>query len=79
MVLETYSLYELLEEPQLVPEKFLKDLSRSYKYNCESRFLDLEIKGKGFSYLYKFNFVPICAYTHCWLCNYHRSLEGTGK
>nr|POE53724.1 hypothetical protein CFP56_49290 [Quercus suber] len=30
MVLETYSLYELLEEPQLVPEKFLKDLSGSY-------------------------------------------------
>ena len=30
MVFETYSLYELLEEAQLVPEKFLKDLSRSY-------------------------------------------------
>ena len=30
MVLETYSLYELLEEPQLVPQKFLKDLSGSY-------------------------------------------------
>ena len=30
MVLETYSLYELLEEPQLIPEKFLKDLSGSY-------------------------------------------------
>ena len=26
MVLETYSLFELLEEPQLIPEKFLKDL-----------------------------------------------------
>ena len=30
MILETYSLYELLEEPQLVPEKFLKDLSGAY-------------------------------------------------
>ena len=30
MVLETYSLYELLEEPQLVPDKFLKDLSGSH-------------------------------------------------
>ena len=29
-VLETYSLYEFLEEPQLVPEKFLKDLSGLY-------------------------------------------------
>ena len=30
MVLETYSLFELLEEPQLVPKKFLKDLSGAY-------------------------------------------------
>ena len=27
MVLETYSLFELLEEPQLIPKKVLKDLS----------------------------------------------------
>jgi len=30
MVLETYSLFELLEEPQLVLEKFLKDLGGAY-------------------------------------------------
>ena len=30
MVLETYSLFELLEEPQLILEKFLKDLFGSY-------------------------------------------------
>ena len=30
MILETYSLYELLEEPQLAPKKFLKDLSGAY-------------------------------------------------
>ena len=30
MILETYSLFELLEEPQLIPEKFLKDLSGAY-------------------------------------------------
>ena len=30
MVLETYSLFELLEEPQLIPEKFLRDLSGNY-------------------------------------------------
>ena len=30
MILETYSLYELLEEPRLAPEKFLKDLSGAY-------------------------------------------------
>ena len=27
MVLETYSMFELLDEVPLVPEKFLKDLS----------------------------------------------------
>ena len=30
MILETYSLFELLEGPQLIPEKFLKDLSGAY-------------------------------------------------
>ena len=30
VILETYSLYELLEEPQLAPQKFLKDLSGVY-------------------------------------------------
>ena len=30
MILETYSLFELLEVPQLIPEKFLKDLSGAY-------------------------------------------------
>nr|POE60518.1 hypothetical protein CFP56_59123 [Quercus suber] len=30
MILETYSLFELLEEPQLIPEKFLKDLSGDF-------------------------------------------------
>ena len=30
MVLETYWMFELLEEPQLIPEKYLKDLSSSF-------------------------------------------------
>ena len=30
MVLETYSLFELLEEPQLIPKKFIKDLFGTY-------------------------------------------------
>ena len=30
MVLKTYSLFELIKEPQLIPDKFLKDLSSSY-------------------------------------------------
>ena len=30
MVLQTYSLFELIEEPQLIPDKFLKDLFGSY-------------------------------------------------
>ena len=39
MVLETYSLYELLEEPQLVLEKFLKDFSGSYTIIVNPNFL----------------------------------------
>ena len=30
MVLKTYSLFELIEEPQLIPDKFLKNLFGSY-------------------------------------------------
>ena len=30
MVLETYWMFELLEEPQLIPEMYLKDLSSSF-------------------------------------------------
>lgn len=30
MILEMYSMFELLDEPQLVPDKFLKDLSSSF-------------------------------------------------
>ena len=47
MVLETYSLYELLEEPQLVPEKFLKDLSGSYTAIVNPDFLIWKSKEKA--------------------------------
>ena len=30
MVLETYSLFKLIEKPQLIPDKYLKDLSGAY-------------------------------------------------
>ena len=30
MILETYSMFELLEEPQLIPKKYLKNLSGSF-------------------------------------------------
>lgn len=39
MVLETYSLFELLEEPQLVPDKFLKDLFGTYTTILNPNFL----------------------------------------
>ena len=48
MVFETYSLYELLEEAQLVPEKFLKDLSRSYTTIVNPQFLIWKSKEKVF-------------------------------
>ena len=47
MVLETYSLYEFLEEPQLVLEKFLKDLSGSYTAIVNPDFLIWKSKAKA--------------------------------
>ena len=47
MVLETYSLFELLEEPQLIPEKFLKDLSGSYTTIVSPDFLVWKSKEKA--------------------------------
>ena len=47
MVLETYSLYEFLEEPQLVPKKFLKDLSGSYTAIVNPDFLIWKSKEKA--------------------------------
>ena len=46
MVLETYSLFELLEEPQLIPKKFLKDLSGSYTTVVNPDFLVWKSKEK---------------------------------
>ena len=47
MVLETYFLFELLEEPQLIPEKFLKDLSGSYITIVNPDFLVWKSKEKA--------------------------------
>ena len=47
MVLETYFLFELLEEPQLIPEKFLKDLSGSYTTIVSPDFLVWKSKEKA--------------------------------
>ena len=46
MVLETYSLFELLEEAQLIPEKFLKDLSGTYTTIVNPDFLVWKSKEK---------------------------------
>ena len=48
LVLKTYSLYELLEEPQLNPEKFLKDLFGSYTAIVNPDFLNWKSKEKAF-------------------------------
>ena len=76
MVLETYSLFELLEEPQLIPKKFLTDLSGSYTTIVNPDFLVWKSKEKALLAIYKFNFVSICACTYCWMCFCYRSLEG---
>ena len=39
MVLETYSLFELIEEPQLIQDQYLKDLSSSYTVVVNPDFL----------------------------------------
>nr|POF27177.1 hypothetical protein CFP56_08547 [Quercus suber] len=47
MVLETYSLFELLEDPQLVPDKYLKDLSGNYTTIMNPDFLIWKSKEKA--------------------------------
>ena len=47
MVLETYSLFELIEELQLVPDQFLKDLSGSYTVVVNLGFLIWKSKKKA--------------------------------
>lgn len=47
MVLETYSLFDLIEEPQLIPDKFLKDLSGSYTTVMNPDFLVWKSKEKA--------------------------------
>ena len=47
MVLETYNLYELLEEHQLIPKKFLKYLSGSYTTIVNPDFLIWKSKEKA--------------------------------
>ena len=47
MVLETYSLFELIEGPQLIPDQFLKDLSGSYTAVVNPDFLIWKSKEKA--------------------------------
>ena len=47
MILETYSLYELLEEPQLALEKFLKDLNGVYTASVNPEFTIWRSKEKA--------------------------------
>ena len=47
IVLETYSLFELLKGPQLVPDKFLKDLSSAYTTILNPDFLIRKSKEKA--------------------------------
>ena len=47
MVLGTYSLFELIEEPQLIPNQFLKDLLGSYTAVMNPDFLIWKSKGKA--------------------------------
>ena len=47
MVLETYSLFELIKEPQLIPDKYLKDLSSLYIAMVNPDFLMWKSKEKA--------------------------------
>jgi len=47
IVLETYSLFELIEEPQLIPNKYLKDLSGAYTNIVNLDFLIWKSKEKA--------------------------------
>ena len=47
MVLETYSLFVLLEEPQLIPEKFLEDPSGNFTSILNPNFLIWKSKEKA--------------------------------
>ena len=47
MVIETYSLFELIEEPQLIPDQFLKDISGSYTAVVNPDFLIWKSKEKA--------------------------------
>ena len=47
MVLETYSLFELIEEPQLIPDKYLKDLLGAYTAVVNPNFLVWKSKEKA--------------------------------
>ena len=46
MVLETYSLFKLIVEPQLIPDKYLKDLSGAYTAIVNPDFLVWKFKEK---------------------------------
>ena len=47
IVLETYSLFELLDEPQLIPNKFLEDLSGNFTSILNLDFLIWKSKEKA--------------------------------
>ena len=47
MVLETYSLFELIEEPQLIPNQYLKDLSGAYTAVVNPDFMIWKSKEKA--------------------------------
>ena len=47
MVLETYSLFELIEEPQLIQDQYLKDISGSYMAVVNPDFLIWKSKEKA--------------------------------
>ena len=46
MILETYLMFKLLEEPQLIPEKHLKDLSGSCTSILNLDYVNWRSKGK---------------------------------
>ena len=79
MVLETYSLIELIEEPRLIPDQYLKDLFGAYTTVVNPDFLVWKSKREGFAYLHELYPNSFNSSTHCGVFFSIKGLEGFGE
>ena len=79
MVLKTYSLFELIEEPQLIPDKFLKDLFGTYTTMVNPDFLVWKSKEKALLTFMSSTLNSFHSSTHYRVLISLRGLEGLGE